>query len=209
KRNPIVDAITAKKNDLTLAAAKAHQLQLQKDIASRAASNQAAIAVQQAAEKKAEQDASAAERDIAAMTLKATSDGYVAVQSNRSGGFQFAGTSLQPFKIGDTARPGQDVVEIPTVGNWQVDLQVNEQDAGHLDTGEPAAVHFVALPGRTFQAKLVAVGSVSGPPWQRQVLVTVRLDHGDTALRPGLSANGVITTSVMKNVLWAPSQAVF
>ncbi|MGH9415800.1 MAG: efflux RND transporter periplasmic adaptor subunit [Terriglobales bacterium] len=209
QKNPILDVVDAKKNTLALANAQATLAQLQHDISSRQASNQASIAVQQANERKAEQDAVAAKADIAAMTLTASHAGYVSVQANQSGGIMFAGMQTQTFKVGDTVQHRQDVVEIPNTSTWQVDLNVSELDAGQLAVGEPVAIHFVAYPGRAFPGKIAILGAMTGRPWERQEQVTVQLDPTTVALRPGLTVNGVITTAVLQHVLWVPSAAVF
>lgn len=209
QQNPILDAVDAKKNLLTLANDKATLAQLQHDIASQQASNVATIAVQQANEKKAEQDAAAAQSDIAAMTLRANTDGYVSVQANQSGGIIFAGMQAQTFKVGDTVYAHQDVVQIPNTTTWQVDLNVSELDAGQLAAGNPVAIHFVAFPGRSFPGKVALLGPMTGRPWARQEQVTVQLDPTTAPLHPGLTANGVITTAELRNVLWVPSAAVF
>lgn len=209
KHNPVIDAVDAKKNDLALAGAQDHLAQLQKDVASQQANNVATIAVQQAAERKAQADAATAKHNIASMTLRATHDGYVSVRQNTSSGIIYAGMALPAYQVGDTARPGQAVVEIPDTSSWEVDLTVSELDAGHLAPGEPAAVRFVALPGQDFDGKVQSVGAAGGPPWARTVSCVVQLLHPTPALRPGLSVNAVITTGVLPHVLWAPSEAVF
>ena len=209
QQNPIKAAVDAKKNDLALAAAQAHLTQLEKDIASRKAGNVASIAVQDAAVKKAQADAAMAQHNIASMTLVAHQAGYVSVMQNSSTNILFEGMQLPAYQIGDTVRPGQAVVQIPDTSSWEVDLSVSELDAGHLTPGEPVGIQFVALPGDTFAGKLESIGAASGPPWDRKVAIVASLDHPDPALRPGFSANAVITTGVLKDVLWAPSQAEF
>lgn len=209
KKDPIQAVVDAKKNDLALAAAQAHLTQLQKDVANQQASNTASIAVQTAAEHKAQADAATAEHNIASMTLTAHHDGYVSVRQNTSTGILFEGMALPPFQVGDTVRPGQAVVEIPDTSSWEVDLEVNELDAGHLHAGEPVMVRFISLPGQDFSGQLQSVGQASGEPWARQVAVVVQLLHPTPALRPGLSVQAVITTATLANALWVPSQAVF
>ncbi|MGH9394680.1 MAG: efflux RND transporter periplasmic adaptor subunit, partial [Terriglobales bacterium] len=209
KQDPIKAVVDAKKNDLALAAAQAHLAQLQKDVASRKAGNAASIAVQQAAQHKAQADAATAEHNIASMTLRAHQPGYVSIRQNTSTNILFAGMALPGYQIGDTARPGQAVVEIPDTSSWEVDLNVSELDAGHLAPGEAVQVQFVALPGQVFEGKLQSIGAASGEPWNRTVAIVVELLHPTPALRPGLSANAVVTTGVLRNVLWAPSQAEF
>ncbi|MGH3185038.1 MAG: HlyD family secretion protein, partial [Streptosporangiaceae bacterium] len=200
KTNPLLAATDAKKNDLALAAAQDHLAQLQKDVASRQASNVATIAVQQAAERKAQADSATAEHNIASMTLPATHDGYVSVRQNTSSNILFAGMALPQYQVGDTVRPGQAVVEIPDTSSWEVDVNVNELDAGHLAAGEPATVRFVSLPGQDFAGRVQSVGGADGPPWARTVACVVQLLHPTPTLRPGLSVNAMITTGVLRQV---------
>lgn len=209
RKNPILDAIDAQKNDLTLATARQHLAQLQGDVAAQKASDAANIATQQAAVKKAEADMATAQANIAAMTLRAQRSGYVSVQPNTSNGYLYAGMPLNPFQIGDTTRSGTAVVEIPDTSTWAVDVTVSEADRGHLNPGQPARIEFIALPGRTFAGRLQSIGATNGPTWNRQVTCTLQLIDTAPELRPGLSANVVIVTGTLPNVLWAPSQAVF
>ncbi|MGH9477364.1 MAG: efflux RND transporter periplasmic adaptor subunit [Terriglobales bacterium] len=209
QQNPILPKVQAEQNLLTLNSDEATLRQLESDIASRKASNAATIAVQVAAEKKAEADANTARLDIAAMTLTAHTNGYVAVELNQGFMRGFAGQAAQNFQIGDTVRHGQTVAEIPDTTTWEVDLQVDELDAGHLAPGEPVQVEFVALPGRTYQGQVETIGTATGPVWDRVVECDVRLLHPSPELRPGFTAQAVVTTDVLNNVLHAPAQAVF
>ncbi|MGH9485970.1 MAG: efflux RND transporter periplasmic adaptor subunit [Terriglobales bacterium] len=209
EKNPIIDKIDAETNNLQLASDEAKLKQLEGDIASQQASSQATIAVQLAAEKKAEANAAVARADIASMTLRAAHSGYVAVELNQGFGFSFAGQAAQPFEIGDTVRHGQTVAEIPDTSSWEVVLEVNELDAGNLQQGQPVLLNFVALPGRTFRGEVAALGTATGPVWDRQVECDVKVLDAKPDLRPGLTANAVVTTDVLDHVLHAPTQAVF
>ncbi|HEY8055426.1 MAG TPA: HlyD family efflux transporter periplasmic adaptor subunit [Terriglobales bacterium] len=209
QQNPILARVDAETNNLNLAAAESRLKQLQADIANRKASSAATIAVQRAAEKQAQADAETAKLDIAAMTLLAQSSGYVAVNQNQGFMRGFAGQAAQDFQIGDTVRHGQTVAEIPDTSTWAVDLLVNELDAGHLAPGEPAQIRFVALPGRVYQGQVTTLGQAQGPVWNRQVEIIVKVLDPSPDLRPGFTANAVITTDVLKNVLHAPAQVVF
>jgi HlyD family secretion protein len=53
------------------------------------------------------------------------------------------------------------------------------------------------------------LGNVAGPPWDRHFDCKIAIDRPTPQLRPGMSARIVITTEVLKNVLWAPAQALF
>lgn len=209
QQNPILPQIQAQENDLQLKSDQARLAQLEHDIASRKASNEATIAVQLAAEKKAEADAATARADISSMTLRAAHAGYVAIETNSGFMRGFAGQAAQDFQVGDTVRHGQTVAEIPDTSSWEVALEVDELDAGHLQPGQPVAINFIPLPGRSFHGTVTALGQATGPVWDRQVECDVKLLDPSAALHPGFTANAVVTTDVMPHVLHAPAQTVF
>ena len=67
----------------------------------------------------------------------------------------------------------------------------------------------VALPGRKFTGTVKEIGGTTGPPWDRRFECRIGVDNASQELRPGMSVRMVITTQVMKGVLWVPSQALF
>jgi HlyD family secretion protein len=209
KRNPLLPALVAKENTLTLNAARDHLTQLQHNLANRKATNQAAIAIQEAARGKAESQAKTARDNIAAMTLKSHHDGYVFVRQNAGGNMMFFGMVLPMFQVGDQVRPGMAVAEIPDLKNWEVSAKIGELDRGHLAVGESTGVTIVALPGHAFKGHVKEVGGTTGPPWDRHFDCKIAVDDPSPELRPGMSANVVITTDELKSVLSLPAQAMF
>ena len=119
------------------------------------------------------------------------------------------GMTLPIFHVGDAVRPGMAIAQIPDLHNWDMTARVGELDRGHLAIGQKAQIKVVALPGKMFAGRVKDVGAVAGPPWDRHFDCKIALDQPSPELRPGMSANIVITTEVLKNVLWAPSQALF
>jgi HlyD family secretion protein len=209
KRNPLIAAITARQNDLAVEAARDHLRQVEHDLANQQATNAAAIAIQEAARNKAKVQADTAKRNIDSMTLKAHSGGYVAVQANTNGNFMFFGMSLPMLQVGDTVRAGMGVVQIPDLKNWEVTARIGELDRGHLAEKQKVAITVVALPQKTYTGSIKNIGGTSGPPWDRHFDCRITLDNPSVELRPGMTANVVITTEVLKSALWVPSQAVF
>ncbi len=209
RKNPLLPALTAKENNLPLDAAKDHLTQLQHNLANRKATNQASISIQEAARGKAESQAKTARENIEAMTLKAHRDGYVSVRQNSGGNMMFYGMVLPIFQVGDQVRPGMAVAEIPDLKNWEVSANIGELDRGHLSLGEPVEISVVALPTRTFKGHVKELGGTTGSPWDRHFECKIGLDDPTPELRPGMSANIVITTDQMKGVLSLPSQAMF
>ena len=208
RRNELLATIVARQNELALEAARDRLAQIEQDLANRKATSQAGILIQEAARNKAKVKADVARRNIEMMTLRAKSAGYVAVQQNTVGNIQW-GMTLPIFHVGDAVRPGMAIAQIPDLSNWEMTARIGELDRGHLAVGQPAEIGVIALPGKKFSGKVKDVGAVAGPPWDRHFDCKIALDQPSPELRPGMSANIVITTEVLKNVLWAPSQALF
>lgn len=209
RKNPIVAAITAKQNDLALAVARDRLAQLQKNMANKQATDQAGIAMQQAARRKAETQALTAKQNIESLTLRAHHAGYVALKQNTNLNMAFEGMALPIFQVGDEVRPGMAVAEIPDLNSWEVGANIGELDRGHLAVGDKVAVTAIAVPNRVFHAHVSDIGGTSGPPWNRRFECKVALDGTITDLRPGMSAQLEITTDTLHNVLWLPAQALF
>ncbi len=208
RKNPILPAISARQNDLALQAARDRMNQLRTDLENRTATNQAAIAVQQAGLGKAEIQAATAQRNINALILKAKNAGYVSIRSNQSGNFMW-GMTQPPFQIGDSVRGGVAIAEIPDLRNWEVRASMGELDRGHILAGQTVEITVVALPGKTFTGKVIDLGGTAGPPWNRHFECKMRLDNPSADLRPGMSVNVVVTTDTVKQALWIPTQSLF
>jgi len=206
RRNPLLAAITARQNTLAVEAARDKLRQLEHDIPNRLANAQAGIAIQEAARSKATMKAETARKNIESMTLRAKRSGYVSVQQNMSGNFFFDGMKLPNYQVGDTVRPGMAVAQIPDMSSWEAVARIGELDRGHLAPGEKADITVIALPDKKFFGRIKNIGGTNGPPWDRHFDCQLALDNPSPQLRPGMTAQIVITT---ENVLWVPAQAVF
>ncbi len=210
RKNAIVPAIQAKENQLALEAAQNRLRQAEQDLKNKKTTSAAAIAIQKAAQNKARVTAQIQQRNIDSMTLRAKTGGYVNVATNNNGMMiMYAGMSLPPFQVGDTARSGQAIVQIPDMKNWEVSANVGELDRGHLAPGQKVSVSVVALAGKSFPGHVKLLGGTTGPPWDRRFECRIALDRAGPELRPGMTSNMVITVDTLNDVLWAPSQAVF
>ena len=208
KANPVQPAIVQKQNDMALAAARDRLSQAQKDIKNKQTTSASGIAIQKANQNKAKVMADLAQKNIDSMTLKAKTGGYVNVQQNMNG-MIFWGMQMPPFQVGDSARSGMAVAQIPDLKSWEVSAKVGELDRGHLNPGQRVSVRIVALAGKEFPGVIKNLGGTSGPPWDRKFETRITLDHGAPELRPGLSSNLVITADTIDDALWVPFQAVF
>jgi len=209
RRNPLVAAIVARQNNLAVDSARDRLRQLEQDLSNRAATSRASIQIQEAARNKAKVKADTARRNIEAMSLKAKSRGYVNVQQNMNGNFMFWGMQMPAFKVGDTSRAGMAVAQIPDLNSWEIRAQIAELDRGHLAAGQSATVQVIALPGKPFAAKIKSIGGTNGPAWDRKFDCIFALDTPSPELRPGMSTRILVTTQVLDDALWLPSQALF
>lgn len=208
RRNELLAKIAARQNELAASSAQDKVRQLEKDYNDRVNAARAGITMQEAARAKAKVAAETAQRNIDSMTLKAKTTGYVARQQNTQGNFNW-GSYLPALQIGDSARPGMAVAQIPDLKNWEILARIGELDRGHLTVGQKAAVEVVALPGKKFIGTIKVIGGTTGPPWDRRFECRLGVEGATDELRPGMSVRMMITTQVMNNVLWLPSQALF
>ena len=209
RKNPILPAISAKQNDLALAAAKDHLAQLEANVANRAATNDAGIVMQEAGRGKALSQAATARQNIEAMTLRAHRAGYVSVRKNTSTNFYFTGMVLPLLQLGDTVNPGMAVAEIPDLASFEIAANIAELDRGHLTVGDSVNIKVVAVPWRAFTGHIKDIGGTTGSMWDRRFECKVSIDNPSPELRPGMTANILITTDKLNGVLWLPSQALF
>jgi multidrug efflux pump subunit AcrA (membrane-fusion protein) len=209
RRNDMLAAIAARQNELAVEAARDRLRQLQEDLASRKATTEAGIAIQEAAVKKSHVKAEMARKMIESMTLRAPADGYVSIQQNSNTGMIMWGMELPIFQIGNTVRPGMAVAQIPNLEGMQVSARISELDRGHLAVEQAAKIDVVATPGRSFRGRIVNIGNTMGPPWDRRFECKLAIDDPVPELRPGMSAKIEIVTAELADVLWLPSQALF
>ncbi len=162
---------------------------------------------------KAEADVKRAERDIAAMTLRAPADGVVTIFPNWRAGGWFTDNPPE-FRPGDHAWNGATIAELPDFSSLQVSTRIDEVDRGRIQLDETSTVRVDAVPDRGFQAhvaRISALAKIDFTTWPppRNFDITLQLDTRDTRLRPGMSTNGRIAVNKVPNSLMVPVGAVF
>ncbi len=214
--NELVSAIDAKKNLLKLDEANRALAQLQEDIKSHKASNQATIAVDEEKRNKARLAMEQARKNIENMRVRSPMNGLVEVKQNTdaSGGMFFGGMTLPSYREGDQVNPGAFVASVLDTEQMEIQSKVNESDRANLKPGQPAAVRVDALPGESFNGKIKTVaGMASNDMWggdsSSKFDATFQLDKFDPRLRPGFTAHLIIMGNPVKNALCLPRQAIF
>jgi multidrug efflux pump subunit AcrA (membrane-fusion protein) len=209
RKNPLQSAISARQNELALQAARDRLAEIEHDLANRGASSEAAIATQEAARSKAQMQAAMARHNIELMTVRARGEGYVSVRQNTTGSWFVSGMALPLFRAGDRLYPGMAVADIPDLKNWELTVAIDELDRGHLAPGQTVDIRVVALPFRAFHGSFKHFGGTFESWGEHRFECVMTVDDPAPELRPGMTAEVVVTTDVLKNALWVPAQAIF
>jgi hypothetical protein len=208
--NPFQGSVEQRKNAIALEQARNRYAQAQVDLAHRESAKQTGVNVQRAGVKEAQAKVDRTRETLAGLTLRAPTSGYVQLAENTNGlSVLFFGMQVPTFQLGDSARPGQMVAQIPDMSGWEVSTQIPETDRAFLATGQSAVIRPKALPGKEFTGHISLLGGSAGSAWNRTFNCRIALDGADDGLRPGLSVDVVIRVETLENVLWVPSQAVF
>jgi Barrel-sandwich domain of CusB or HlyD membrane-fusion len=160
QRNPIISAIDAKKNLLTLDEQRRRLLQLQSDIQSRRAQAKAAIAVLREQRNKSMIDVANEKLRIASAKVLAPMGGLVAIRQNRTGFFMF-GQQIPDIREGDTLRPGMPVADILDLSDLEVLAKIGELDRANLREGQEVSLALDAVPNKRFRGRIKSLSGTA------------------------------------------------
>ncbi|MEW5720458.1 MAG: efflux RND transporter periplasmic adaptor subunit, partial [Chloroflexota bacterium] len=91
----------------------------------------------------------------------------------------------------------------------QVKVTIAEVDIAKIKIGQSAQITMDALPGKTYTAKIVAIGPVATiTQGVVNYPVTAAINNTDGQVKPGMTANLAITVDQRDNVLLVPNRAV-
>jgi RND family efflux transporter MFP subunit len=116
--------------------------------------------------------------------------------------------SVVNFNVGDTAGTGA-AVTIVDLSKLEVKVTVAEVDIAKIKSGATAQMTLDALTGKTYTARVSAVGPV-GAVTQGVVNypVVLTITNADDAIKPGMTSNLSIIVESRENVLIVPTRAV-
>lgn len=160
KRNELISAIDAKKNQLTLEESKRRLTQLESDIKSRREQAQAELAVLREKKNKANLELNREKQRLAQVKLLAPMAGLVAVKQNRSTVMMF-GMQLPDIREGDQVQPGMPVVDILDLSEMEVIAKVGELDRANLTEGQEVLMRLDALPEKTFNGRIKSMSGTA------------------------------------------------
>jgi HlyD family secretion protein len=153
KRNELLSAIDAQKNELTLKEARQRLKQLESDIKSRQQQAQAQLATLREEKNKALLELAREKQRLAQVRMLAPMSGLVAMRQNRTG-FMFPGMQIPDIREGDQVRPGMPVADILDLSEMEVVAKVGELDRANLREGQEATLMLDALPDKQLHARI-------------------------------------------------------
>src|SRR6266481_3040204 len=109
---------------------------------------------------------------------------------------------------------GTEVMRVADLSSMEARVDVNENDVVNVKVGDKALVTIDAYGERKFHGTVVQIantGKTSGTGTQEEVTnfeVKTHIDDNDVHLRPGLSCTADIETSMVKDAVAVPMQAV-
>jgi HlyD family secretion protein len=216
QKNELVSSIDARKNDLALEQAKRVLAELEQDIKSRNASNQASISLAEEKHNKAKLAMDQAQSNIDKMRVTAPMDGLVALEKNEgaAGGFFFSGMSLPEYHEGDQVEAGKSVGQVIDAKEMELSAKVGELERNNIKEGQSVDIQLDALPGTTFHGTVKTVGGANSRRfWEDDTSskfeLAIKLATTDPRMRPGLTAHVFVNGDPQKDVLFAPRQALF
>lgn len=113
---------------------------------------------------------------------------------------------------GTLNNPAATLMVIADLSEIEAELEVDETDIVDVEVGQPAIIKVDALPNRPLPGRVTEVGSSaltkSSQDEAKDFKVVVQLEDPPAQLRPGLSCTAEITTSIRRQALVIPIQAL-
>jgi len=114
---------------------------------------------------------------------------------------------LRVVSVGDYVKEGADVVNLESIDPLKVDFRVPEIYLQQVQVGQTLTITLDALPGKTYDGKVLAVNPLVDAGGRSVVIRAVVRNQG-TSLRPGMFARVKLITRDEKQALVIPEQAI-
>src|SRR4051794_29197420 len=114
---------------------------------------------------------------------------------------------LRVVSVGDYVKEGADVVNLESIDPLKVDFRVPEVYLQQVQVGQTLTITLDALPGKTYDGKVLAVNPLVDAAG-RSVVIRAVVRNQDTSLRPGMFARVKLITRDEKQALVIPEQAI-
>lgn len=122
----------------------------------------------------------------------------------------FDGTITEAIPVpGDSITAGDIAFRLDDLSVLMMDLQISEVDINSLSLGQPVSISFEAAPEKTYNGMVSKINQ-SAEKGEKGVnfLVSITLTDADENIKPGMSAEVLITVKEVTGSLLVPNQAV-
>src|SRR5215831_4279254 len=210
----VISAIEGEKNRIQVGVSEGSLQQVKASINAHQVGHDADLGRLSQRKDKAVRDLQLAQKYLGLMQLRAPSDGLVNVLPNFRSQGTF-GQSQPPFKEGDNAWTGAEIVEIPDLSQLYIDLKLEEVDRGRIQLGQNVKIRVDAIPDKEFTAELDYVSPIAalvfkgGSTPEKTFPARATLKNLDARLRPGMSASAEIIIEKEPSQLLIPARASF
>ncbi len=160
KRNELLSAIDAKKNQLNLEESRRRLKQLESDIKSRQQQAEAQLATLRENKNKSLLELQRERQRMLQVKLLSPISGLVAVRQNRTG-FMFPGMQIPDIREGDQVRPGIPVADVLDLSEMEIVAKVGELDRANLREGQDASLVLDALPEKTLHGRIKSMSGTA------------------------------------------------
>ncbi|MEX2301470.1 MAG: HlyD family efflux transporter periplasmic adaptor subunit [Bryobacterales bacterium] len=161
KKNELVGAIEARKNQLTLEEANSREQKLKEDIKSRLQQREAELSVLREQLNKAQLDADRERRRIDQARVLTPIAGLVSILENRAGGRGGFGQTTPAIREGDQIPAGMAVTQMLDLSEMELVAKVEEVERAALSEGQEAVIYLDALPGKPVTGKIKTLASTA------------------------------------------------
>ncbi len=161
RRNELLAAIDARKNELTLEEANRRKQKLEEDIKNRLQQREAELAVLREQLNKAELDVARDRRRIAESRKLSPLTGLVAILQNRSGGRGGFGQSLPEIREGDQIYAGMAVAQLLDLSEMELLTRVEESERANLRVDQDVVIRLDAIPDKIVPGTIKRLGNTA------------------------------------------------
>ncbi|HUJ87325.1 MAG TPA: efflux RND transporter periplasmic adaptor subunit [Burkholderiales bacterium] len=114
---------------------------------------------------------------------------------------------VREVSLGQYLNPGSGIATLTVWDPVRVQFTVPQSEIGAIEIGQAVSLTVDAFPGKTFEAKVSALGSEVDPS-SRNVTVEAMLPNPQHLLRPGMFAQAQLLVGAPQQVLAVPTVAI-
>lgn len=198
---------------LALADAEQRLIEIRDRIEADRKSTEASIARAQRRVERIQMEIARRQNALNTLQLKAPSDGIVNIMLNPR--MSSPSQPPMPFRAGDQAWPGAQLIELPDLSSVHLLARVEESDRGRVEVGQRATIRVEALADTDLQATLSSISVLARPdfttgfPPGRNFDMKISVDSADARLRAGMSATARVAVGRLEAATLVPAGAVF